>query len=226
MWCSVNSDTFLSEPAWTFSSIWATVARFFGSDHMGQPLLPKCICFSCLPMTLSLVQHYCFLRALLIDTSHYRLGTPHKSCSFEDVLTQSTSHHSLTLFKLEQILHMSIFPPSNTSNMRTKCLFAPWCISVIHFTCQWSWCYPWSVRKNINVLMSNTYSVFYILFEMQLRHEVSLNRPVSLRSVTANFFDLQLKRESNIVVIIMIAIKIILTEGRPPPLILPVKNLY
>lgn len=83
-------------------------------------------------------------------------------------------------------------------------------------------------EKNINVLMSNTYSVFYNLVEMQLRHEVSLNdgkyRPVSLRSITANFFDLQLKRESNIVVIIMIAIEIILTEGRPPPLMLPVKK--
>lgn len=82
--------------------------------------------------------------------------------------------------------------------------------------------------KNINVLISNTYSVFYILVEKQLRHEVSLNdgkyRPVSLRSITANFFDLQLKRESNIVVIIMIAIEIILTEGRPPPLMLPVEK--
>lgn len=35
-----------------------------------------------------------FLGQLLINTDHWSLWTPHESCNFRDVMTQSSSHHS------------------------------------------------------------------------------------------------------------------------------------
>ncbi|ROI16091.1 hypothetical protein DPX16_7144 [Anabarilius grahami] len=61
------------------------------------------------PMTLSPVHHCSFLGPLLIDTDHCRPGTPHKSCSLGDALTQSSSHHNLVLVKLAQILTLAHF---------------------------------------------------------------------------------------------------------------------
>ena len=58
----------------------------------------------CLPIILLPVHHCSFLGPLLIDTDHCRLGTPHKSCSYEDALTRSSSHHNLALIKLAQTL--------------------------------------------------------------------------------------------------------------------------
>ncbi|ROI15141.1 PIH1 domain-containing protein 1 [Anabarilius grahami] len=78
-----------------------------GSDHTGQPSLPTCI--NVLSMTLSPVHHCSFLGPLLIDTDHCRPGTPHKSCSFGDALTQSSSHHNLALIKPAQILTLAHF---------------------------------------------------------------------------------------------------------------------
>ena len=56
--CTVYSDTFLSEPAFT-SAIWATVAHLLARNHMGQPSLPTCIDKPWLPMTLSPFHHCC-----------------------------------------------------------------------------------------------------------------------------------------------------------------------
>ncbi|KAK3529736.1 hypothetical protein QTP86_000877, partial [Hemibagrus guttatus] len=68
-----------------------------GSDHTGQPSLPTCITEARPPKTLSPVHHCSFLGPLFIDTDHCRPGTPHKSCSFGDVLIQWSSHHNLAL---------------------------------------------------------------------------------------------------------------------------------
>jgi len=97
--CTVYSDT--RNLSYSSSSV--------GSDHTGQPSLLMTINEPCPPMTLSPV-HYCsFLGPLLIDTDHCRPGTPHKSCSFGDGLTKSSSHHNLALVKLAQILTLAHF---------------------------------------------------------------------------------------------------------------------
>ena len=59
-----------------------------------------------LPMTLSLVHHCSFLGPLLIGTDHCRQGTPLKSYSFGDALTQWCRHHILTLVKQGQHVHL------------------------------------------------------------------------------------------------------------------------
>jgi len=69
-----TSINFLSNLSYSSSSV--------GSDHTINEPRP--------PMTLSPVHHCSFLGALLIDTDHCRPGTPHKSCSFGDALTQSS----------------------------------------------------------------------------------------------------------------------------------------
>ena len=114
--CTVYSDTFLSEPALTFSVNWATV-------YMGQSSLPACINGPC-SMSLSPVQHSSFLGPLLIDIDHCRPGVPHKSCRFGDfgALTQSSSHYNLALVKFAQIL--TLFPASNSSTLWATCSLA------------------------------------------------------------------------------------------------------
>jgi len=94
-----------------------------GSDHTGQPSLPTCINEPWPPMTLTPVHHCSFLGPLLINTAYCRPGTPHKSCSFGDALTQS----SITVWSLSNLLkslRLPIFPVSNTSVLRTKCSLA------------------------------------------------------------------------------------------------------
>ena len=100
-----------------------------GLDHTGQPSLLMCINEPWPPMTLS-PDHYCsFLGPLLIDTDHCRLGTSHKSCSFGDILTWSSSHHNVALVKLASILtltHFScIYHINFEDNMFTCCLIYP-----------------------------------------------------------------------------------------------------
>ncbi|ROI79356.1 Succinate--hydroxymethylglutarate CoA-transferase [Anabarilius grahami] len=96
-----TSINFLSKLSYSSSSV--------GSDLTGQPSLPTCLNEPWPPMTLSPVHRCSFLGPLLIDTDHCRPGTPHKSCSFGDALTQSSSHHNLALVKLAQILTLAHF---------------------------------------------------------------------------------------------------------------------
>ena len=93
-----------------------------GLDHRGLSLLLMCISEPWLPKTLLPVHHCSFLGPLLIDTDHWP-GTPHKSCSFGDALTQSSSHHTLGSNLLKS-LHLPFFPASNRSTMRITCSHA------------------------------------------------------------------------------------------------------
>lgn len=65
--CDANSDTFLSEPAWTFSAIWATVARLLDWTTRGQLLLPMCIDESWVHFTCQWTESYVRSVDLLIE---------------------------------------------------------------------------------------------------------------------------------------------------------------
>ncbi|KAK1880970.1 Sorting nexin-29 [Dissostichus eleginoides] len=95
-----------------------------GPDHTGQPSLPLPLNEPPLPMTLSQVHQFSFLRPLLVGTDHCRPGTPHKSCSFGDALTQSFSHHNLALVKVAHILTLTHFCCFQHINFETKCSLA------------------------------------------------------------------------------------------------------
>lgn len=84
-----------------FSNLYFS-SSFVGLDHMGQPSLPTCISKPLSPMTLSSVHCLSLLGPLLVCTNRYIPGTSHKTCHFGDALTQSSSHHnlSITLWRL------------------------------------------------------------------------------------------------------------------------------
>ena len=65
-----------------------------GLDHAVQPLVPTRINEHLPPMTQSPVHWFSFLGPLMIGTDHCKPGTPHKSSSFGDALTQLSSHIS------------------------------------------------------------------------------------------------------------------------------------
>lgn len=91
----------------------------------------------------SLIHHRFILGPLLTDTDHCTWRTSHKSWDFEGAVTQSTSHQSLALVKLSQILN------AYTSTLRTRCwLFADLpryrchdeeIISVVYFVIMLAW---------------------------------------------------------------------------------------
>lgn len=121
-WCSCShSWTRVSAGTLTGLLLYRTSISFFSSlsyssssvrsNHTGQPSLPICISEPWPSTTLSPVQHCSFLGPLWID--HCSPGTPHESCIFGDVLTQSSNHHT--------VLHWPIFPPPNMSTLRIKC---------------------------------------------------------------------------------------------------------
>ncbi|KAI5103567.1 NACHT, LRR and PYD domains-containing protein 12-like isoform X3, partial [Silurus meridionalis] len=84
---SINSINFFSSLSYRSSSV--------GWYHRDQPSLLTCINDPRPPTTPLPVHHCSFLGALLIDTDHCRPGTSHKSCSFEDALTQTSRRHIL-----------------------------------------------------------------------------------------------------------------------------------
>ena len=108
--CTVYSDTFLSEPALTFSAIGATAACLSVGPH-GPIFAPHMHQWALAIHDPSPVHHCSYLGPLFIDTDHCTTGTPNKSCSFGAALTQS-SHQTLTLVIFAQILtlaHSSCF---------------------------------------------------------------------------------------------------------------------
>lgn len=105
LWCTVHSDTFLSESPLTFSAHLIN-SSLLGLDHTGQPLHPWCINEPWLPMAPSLVHHCSLPGPLSTGSDHWRLGIPHKSSSFRDALIQ-LSDVAITnwpFVKLTQIL--------------------------------------------------------------------------------------------------------------------------
>lgn len=102
LWCSVYSDTFLPEPAVTFSIIWATVARLL--ERTSQASLHS-LCAS-----VSLGFHDPVNGSPLfwpLQTGNIPQELEIWRCP---KLAQSSGHHSLNLVKLTQILTLSHFP--------------------------------------------------------------------------------------------------------------------
>ena len=112
--CAVYSNTFLSEPSLTSLAIWTTIAVCWIGPH-GPAFTPHVHQWTLVAH--NPVRRCSVLGSLLIDTDHCRPGTPHKSCSSGDALTQSSSHHILAL-------RLPIFPAFNTSTLRTCSLAA------------------------------------------------------------------------------------------------------
>lgn len=67
LWCTVYSDM--------FSSVCSTTAHMLDRTTQASLRFPRA------SMTLLLVHHCSFVEPLGIDSDHYRLGTPQKSCS-------------------------------------------------------------------------------------------------------------------------------------------------
>lgn len=99
------SDTFLSELASHFSAFGAKVARVL--DWTGQPFLPTCISEPTggSPLFLPWTRFF-----LLPDIDYLIPGTPQKSCSFGDPLTQFSSRYNFSLIRLLKLksLHLLI----------------------------------------------------------------------------------------------------------------------
>lgn len=88
LWYTVYSDTFQSEPAWTFCRVWVTAAHLLGRTTQTSLHSPLAVSLGC---QWPWLVHYCsFLGPLLIDTDHCRLGISHKTCSIRDAPTEST----------------------------------------------------------------------------------------------------------------------------------------
>lgn len=74
-----------------------------------------------------LVQRLSFLGPLLVSADPCIPGTPHTTCHFRDVLTQSSGHHSLTLVKVAYQKCLASFLASNTSTLRIDYLLPKIC---------------------------------------------------------------------------------------------------
>lgn len=96
---------FLSELASHFSAFGAKVAHVW--DWIGQPFLPTCISepIGGSPLFLPWTRFF-----LLPDIDYLIPGTPQKSCSFGDPLTQFSSRYNFSLIKLLKLksLHLPI----------------------------------------------------------------------------------------------------------------------
>ena len=119
LWCTVCSDTYLLEPALTFSAIWATVACLI--RPCGPAFSPHVHQWALTAHDLVAIQRSSILGPLLTCTDHCRPGTPHNSCSFGHALTQLSSHHNLPLVK-SSFLRMPIFPALNNSKFLKQSL--------------------------------------------------------------------------------------------------------
>lgn len=144
--CIIYSDTFLSEIALHFWAIWSTAACLL---HQTTQVSLPCALVSLGRHDLSLVYHCPFLGPQLIDSDHCRQGTPHKSCSFGDGVTQTPSHHNLALFKLVKFVKDFLFLTHQLRGQNfhfltyrpAKRFHDEELISVINYTCLWSECY-------------------------------------------------------------------------------------
>lgn len=63
-----------------------------------------------------------FLGPLLVGTVPCRSGTPHKSCSIRDSLTQSSNHRNLFRVKVALVLPFARFSKSIAPVLNTQCL--------------------------------------------------------------------------------------------------------
>lgn len=91
--CTVCSDTLLSEPAWTFLVLWASVT------------IAGKINESWAPMSLSPVHQLSFLWPLWLSTNHCRWGI----CSTGNVLNRLTFLYNLSSVKIAQIHRFAQF---------------------------------------------------------------------------------------------------------------------
>lgn len=86
---SIPSSVYLlSEPGLFISAIWATAAKVWTTEPAFTSYVYPWALATHDPVFGSFC---CFLWPLLIKTDHSTPGTPYESCSFSDVLTQSSS---------------------------------------------------------------------------------------------------------------------------------------